>query len=735
MKLKTKLMPLAILTVASGAIVPLSTACSNNSGLKMTNLNSVEDALPKFDQLATDNDWLDDDDATDEYVALLKKNPGAFVEDMKWGIYQNWLSFYENSDFQIVDEDEITSAPKFLFDSEINSLKVGVSEPKLSTVQIYVPGEGKDQDHEYNTISFKMKVDVDADVKTLNRNGVVSYKNIKASTEVEYKNMIFYAFAASRDEKVPSQEDVNYYFDDYTDRYVPYPLNPNMDYDTTKPGWFITISDISGNQDLYDYNQEDWGITYSGSMVCDNTTYINGQESHKVNTYEYSDNVDNSAKLNNLVNRKSYFNNVNGGSLYNENWWMWFNQEPEQLIANSVLMDTVTHYFPTTVFSTPKLVSTDQSKELFGPMFSYPYNIERSSFASEFTQIDDLVGDSNPWKMIDDPTAKWDLNNYIRAAGFSFHNASINKLGEESLVQWSDGDKYGEEAQLVLNIDPNKSNGPVYLKSDASDFVNPLYDLLKNRFRPADITKFENLLLKGNEYIPAGSSIPNARTLKVSDSEIAFTNLRGDKINDENGSLVPLSIGSYDSDTSLLLDNPIPSTFLMAYTLNSARLNTIDFWNIARSGELKNFIQNYIPNQYISQLSRIIRGSVTTGKITEEDAAFIKNYVWQFDMPACYFDTKWVRDVWTNYGESDYIVKYDAEKSPALYFELPSNTMARAYLMWGKEDHDQHNTEEYPDYPYFTLDFPLTYNELKLQVRDVYGYDSYPVYPHSPQAF
>ena len=284
MKLKNKLIPLAVVATAAAAVVPLTVSCSN-SEVSVSEINNVDAALPGFLPYQKNPGFLEYDEskyteeefATQEYTAFVKQNPQAFVDDLRWGVYQNWLSFYENSNFKQTFTPDALGAQTVTaleFNSDLKSLKFGATTPTFSTTEIVYPGQGQKAKHTANTVSFKMHVEIEAEVRTYRTNigsfgslngTAKSVKTIKASTDVEYKNMIFFAYPAARDSKL----DLAYWANATatgSGEYKTTSLTPNKEVDTDAPGWFITISSLQSSQDQYKYDFDDWGINYDSNI-------------------------------------------------------------------------------------------------------------------------------------------------------------------------------------------------------------------------------------------------------------------------------------------------------------------------------------------------------------------------------------------------------------------------------------------------------------------------------------
>lgn len=362
MKLKNKLVPFTCIAAATSVVVPLTVSCGNST-IAVDDINSVERAMPTFEQHDVEPQFLEFDEsketeaqfATREYVSFVKKNPQAFVDDLRWGTYQNWLSFYDNSDFTLWE----VGSPVLKFDSQIKSLKFGATTPTFSTVNVVKPGQGPDQKNEYDTVSFKMRVEVEADVTTLHSRGGNIYKSVKTiklASDVEYKNMIFYAFPASRDNKINLSRYA--WLGMYGNKTTPEKMNVDL-VNTDNPGWFITISDLTGEQEAYRYNLEDWAINCNAHLEIDQITTVNSSEETHTNTKaNYNETIDKIDELNDWVNAKSY---ADEGSHYNyPNFWDWFDQTPQQLLANSALMDTMSYYFANT-YNNPAVLKRDKA--------------------------------------------------------------------------------------------------------------------------------------------------------------------------------------------------------------------------------------------------------------------------------------------------------------------------------------------------------------------------------------
>lgn len=433
MKLKTKLIPLAVAATTATAIVPITlTSCS---GVSVRDISSAEAAKPSFEPMDKEPKLINaefqdqNEYATNKYVKFVKANPSAFVEDLAWGTYQNWLSFYDNSNF-VVTDDEYDDEVLVKFNSELKSLRFGASTPKFSTVDILQPGAGLDAKKTYNTVSFKMKIEVEAEVKTYqtiyDKDLGYTYTQttsqlIKASTNVEYNNMIFFAFPGSRDNKIYGAGNAVMYNNNVGNYdYTITSTAGESDVDTSVPGWFITISDNSNNPAaLYDYYFDDWSLSYSSDIAIEKTIqtgdekpitgYVGGNVSKTIST---------SDELNRLVFMKHYASPIGGEAALlsnadqgqtsvQQNLISWFNQEEEQIIANSVLMDTMSYYLSNS-FASP---TVDFAGNLVGDWWTVEGRPDQGEEPWPLDQVQPI--DLSGWWWVDSPIAQYpDLNMY-----------------------------------------------------------------------------------------------------------------------------------------------------------------------------------------------------------------------------------------------------------------------------------------------------------------------------------
>lgn len=330
MKLKSKLIP--ILTVASAATIAtplILTSCAKTLAMDDLLLSDTA-AKPTFSPIQNQDPFETNSEATEKYIEFIKEDPSRWVQDAKWGIYQNWMSFFDWANYG----DTVGKWELGFYDAKLLTLEAGVSEPTFDKVNIAKPSS---RDVEYNTISFKMKVHVVAMVNTIDPTTAGTYitRKIETTVETEYKDMIFFAYPASTDVKgypVYAGEEAN-------DRRVP-TGNP----DSIRTGWFITISDNSEDQEKYKYyTSKDWGIKYSASMKIETTRtdYTTGQKTKVVDEGAFDGNVNKYETFNQLVNLKNYKLDSSAMS--------WYEQDPGAILANALLLDVITYYYSSVV--------------------------------------------------------------------------------------------------------------------------------------------------------------------------------------------------------------------------------------------------------------------------------------------------------------------------------------------------------------------------------------------------
>lgn len=329
MKLKHKLIPTLAVASTIAAVTPFSLSACSNDSLKMTDLLNMK--TPTFYKYQpTDSKYLEPAAATQLYVDFMESNPNNSVIDMKWGIYQNWLSAFDNSNYAYIPT--IGSKSKYfeIYNAQMNKLNVGVTPLKFGEVAINVPGKGTET---YHTLSFKMSIEAEIDVKTtygLDRSKTTTHK-IKVSSTAEYRNMLFFAYAATRNDKTHGNS-----------------KDPSeMPVDTTKGGWWITISEDSEVQYNYRRNYSDWGIDYTfdfDDVITDHDDVTKKDiVTHK--TAKYGSTIDTYVELENLIGLKTFGYKENVPlEEQDEAWRNWFTQDANSILANCILLDNVSYY-------------------------------------------------------------------------------------------------------------------------------------------------------------------------------------------------------------------------------------------------------------------------------------------------------------------------------------------------------------------------------------------------------
>lgn len=321
MKLKNKLIPLTTFATAVAAITPLTVLSSCTPSAKSIK-GLTEPTFAKYEgQYGSAN-------LTEAYSKFAKEQPGNFKADYTWGVYQNWMSFFDNSE---IDGSEVDHEGTHVYkrNAKTNSIKFGMSTPKFSSHKIGAPGI---KGLEYPTISFKINFSIDVKLEVVDgyTDGVSALPDetethtIKFSVEAEYKNMPYFAYFAQRQNK---------------DRFDHGAKNAT-------PHWWITFASESKSQYAYRYAQGlDWGIkakgNYSDEVVT--TSRKAGGETKRVKL---------GGKLNTTINDYQSFESLAMLKNYNRAiWWPWFNPSkdmqtfPALLLANAVLMDNESYYF------------------------------------------------------------------------------------------------------------------------------------------------------------------------------------------------------------------------------------------------------------------------------------------------------------------------------------------------------------------------------------------------------
>lgn len=358
MKLKTKLIPIAAVAVTAASIVPISlTSCSKNEQIKMNDISTAELAKPAdIEKYVDGKNPLTEETASETYYNLIKREPKLFVQDLAWGVYKNWYSYFDENNFDTWVE---TSGPDlyYKYSSKLTSLKFGATNPTITTKTIRLrDGRGEVT---YPAISFKMKVEVKADVQTTVPNltetesSTVSRRNILFTCESEFKDVLFFAYTGYADYKA----------DYFNRRLVKTTASNNSQAQselnkqkvvTTEPCWYITNSTLTEDQSVLDDYFDDWYVKYTTKYTIDNEVYDTGTHS----TTEFTDEGGNEG----IINTRKSFEELTRLKRYVTNYdafWGWFDNTSDSLLANAVLLDMQSYYFED-AYVPSKLVTEDE---------------------------------------------------------------------------------------------------------------------------------------------------------------------------------------------------------------------------------------------------------------------------------------------------------------------------------------------------------------------------------------
>ncbi|MBQ0045841.1 MAG: hypothetical protein KBS35_03040 [Mycoplasma sp.] len=343
MKLKNKLIPLTTIAAGIAAVTPLTVLSSCVSGV--TEIKGMQE--PTFEKL-TGQSSITASAATAAYAKFAKEQPENFKTDYTWGVYKNWMSFFDDSNFRQRSYDEYEGWHVRSRKGKINSIKFGMSKPTFSSFKIGEPGKKK---LDYPTISFKVKLSVDADLtimdgyaqsQTADADQSINHK-IKFDVEADYKNMVYFAYTTQRQGKAKADEAAN------------------ADVTYSDPHWWITFASDSWEQYAYrNAHGLDWGIKvkggYTDNVVVKSLTL--GELSNQTMSGKLNTKIDNYSDFENLV----YYKN------YDANWSGWFNPTGENfpllLLANAVLMDNESYYL-SNLAPTPEIEADSRLSDYF----------------------------------------------------------------------------------------------------------------------------------------------------------------------------------------------------------------------------------------------------------------------------------------------------------------------------------------------------------------------------------
>lgn len=563
MKLKNKLIPFAIVTTAITAVTPLSVSCSSKNSMK--DISTLEAAKPDFKPYHSIPAWFDvdedeqEDTAMKAYIDFVKKDPKRFEQDMAWGVYQNWLSFYDNSNLAIYNEGNITHK----FESKINKLEVSITNVEFGTTNILVPHSGSKAYKSYNTVSFKMKLHANADVNTVElENGLtkVVKKNIDTTSTVEYKNMLIFAMQTARNDKLEQ-------FYNPTESTV-----DQMAYDTTKPGWLITISDQSPDQAIYDNYYEEHGIKYDTDItVNESVRYDDKNETITTTSGHYANKIKNTEDFNELVNEKNYTQlkkDSNKKAVSNDAEYIddnttigrWFHQDPAQIIANSVLLDIWSYYFSNT-YTSPKFYF---SGDAFNPAVT----------ATQPTDFPINALDPDDGSLL--PFDEWEAKH----AGEVY---SINITGmkwEDSTFGLSDDCEYTWDTKRGLALEYDDGREEITLDTNKSEQIKNMSNDGLNSFMEAG---------KEVEYEPAAANIKlklTQETDKPSYIHFSSNDMKEEEVNDSIFKAKEHDVYLSGNDEIIVIDKP--------------------FFNMATKDTAKNKIEQYLRDSLVDEAKRYL---------------------------------------------------------------------------------------------------------------------------------
>ncbi len=341
-----KFIPTLFIGTLATSIAPLAlTSCGKEIALRNIPLNMDTPEFTAFSGELTSKDKV-----IEEYKKFAETRPNDFYEDMAWGTYQNWMSFFNwsNVDKQVALYDPGEGGEwewhPFKYYSELKSLEFGMTSPTFGTIKIRPPAHPETEAETFATASFKMRTRLSATVTTKIWDDAAkeTKHEIFFDCTTDIKNILMHAYYAQRNDKTLVGVSHEYHPDAYLS------------------SWIITPHTDSRTQYQYQYDLQDWSIGYNARMT-DKITRV-----YDDHTDEYTDGgtftgvVNTPSLMDTICSYKSYDWTaiVDHYTRWDENhylvqnfdpstgWNAWFNQSPEAYIANAIIPDIFTHYFP-----------------------------------------------------------------------------------------------------------------------------------------------------------------------------------------------------------------------------------------------------------------------------------------------------------------------------------------------------------------------------------------------------
>lgn len=329
MKLSKKIISLASLATVASVVTPLSlTSCSSIQLEDITDLKH-----PTFEQYPGD---ITSDNADEVYTnfVLSQSRQEDVIEDFKWGMWQNWMSYFDWSQHSNLNWDE--KGDNINFEGHLKSLKVGIKDLEFGTTKIAPPST--EHPATYPTVSFKMRIVVEGQTKVNNSSADFAENhtehNVKLTCDVEYKDMLFFAYLSSRNDKTQgngSESLAKYY----------------------QQAWFITTCSDNNMLNIHSYNQKEYHIKYNATWSDHVYRYIDGKETEQFNNGTFKGDIDSPEEMARINEYKDYswsmqYDDELGKEIMKPGtgWDAWFNQEPQAIVANAILLDYVSWYIP-----------------------------------------------------------------------------------------------------------------------------------------------------------------------------------------------------------------------------------------------------------------------------------------------------------------------------------------------------------------------------------------------------
>ncbi len=380
MKNIIKFIPFATLTATSLGVVPLTTLIScGQSEIKMVDITNIDEDGPKFDRYT--GEINDSKDAIAKFIDFAQNRYDDLVLDMQWGTWQNWMSFYNWSEF--IGEQQGYGRFEYK-EPKLNSLEFGMNKPTFSKVKIAPPGTPEKYHTEYNSVSFDMRSVVDGIATTCDdwydndRPCMETTHHVHLDVTTNIENLIMFAYLGQRNDKTLG-------------------LGLGLPAVAFQPVWLIVPHEDAEQQLIYSYNQHQFNIRYNAKLVDEVHEKQYDKEGNVIYEREFtqsgniSGDIDRANEMEEISRYKSYAWRYEGNDGINDyysptvGWQAWFNQSPEAFIANAIIPDMGTHYLPAETTTNKNNMILETSDNLGG---SLQHNLPNISLRNWGIQLD-----------------------------------------------------------------------------------------------------------------------------------------------------------------------------------------------------------------------------------------------------------------------------------------------------------------------------------------------------------